>query len=223
MSSNLPPTPLPEPRPFERLADSAVDLPKACLTWIPVTLGAVAWPLLGPPITFMAVLGGWWRVLALRQAVRASPGIRQSLLPRAWLGVAVVWGVLGVATVAAMISRSIGVDPGIPLRPLFEAWRLATLGELMLAMLWVTLEAWSRASLWLLGPMAAAAVALTVAAGLQWMIAIEPALLQQRRFILVAIFLGVIAGGLLAPMLISDGVGRVLKSESDEAFERDSG
>lgn len=222
MSSNLPPTPMPEPRPFERLALASSELPAACRLWLPVTLGGVILPWLGPLLVVLSMLGGWWRVIALRQVLAGSPWLRQSLLPRCWSLVAFLWSSLGVAVSGSSVLLSLGMEPGVSPHHLLNAWRLLTVLELGVAMLWVVRESAARESRWVGLMMAAAAALLAVGGGIQWMVATRPEMLDGRRLLVFAMIAITLLSGAVAPLLIADGVGRVLTSETDEALDRES-
>jgi len=220
MSSNLPPTPLPEPRPFERLADSAVDLPKACRFWIPATAGVIFWPLVGPVVALLAVLGAWWRGIAILQASRASPDLAGCLTFRLWGCGALAVAAFGAVAVTEVVAGSF---LGVRVAPwLLGWWWLATLGEIVMAVLWVAREALRRESRWVLLPLAGALTTLAVAAGLQLLAAAQPDLLSGRRLVVVATIAATALTGVIGPLLIADGIGRVLGSETEEAFERES-
>ena len=219
MTSKLRPTPLPEPTRLDRLATAASEFPNACWLWIPLTTGAVIWPWLGPVLTPIAMLGGWWRVICLRQAIRGSRWLRSSWLPRIWATYAFAWSSLGVAASVAVLLPSLGLEPGLAPHGLLQAWRLATVAEMGLAILWVMREASIRESGWVWLMMTFAAILGVICLGVQWLIHANPAILEGSRLAIFGLFAVLLGAGSVAPLLIADGVGRVLTSEADEVLD----
>jgi hypothetical protein len=198
------------------------ELPMACWLWWPLATGAVTWPWLGPLLTIAAVLGGWWRVICLRQALRGSPWVGASLLPRCWALIAFAWSSLGLAVGVGLILLSLRMQPGVSTSTLLQTWRIAAVAEVLVAILWVLREASVRQSRWVALMMAAAGGLVAICTSLQWLAATRPEAVADSRLVAVAAFAMLLLGGSVAVVLIADGAGRVLASETDEAFDRQS-
>lgn len=219
MPSKLRPTPLPEPTRLDRLASAAAELPVACWLWIPLTTGAVTWPWLGPLLIPIAMLAGWWRVICLRQALEGSRWIRSSTLPRIWARFEVAWSGLGVVVTAAMVLDHIGLEPFLPIQGLLHAWRLATAVGMGLAILWVMREAAIRESPSVRLLMAGAGLLVTFGVCVQWIIGANPDLVSGNKVLAFAMLVLQTGSGVIAGLLVADGVGRVLRSETDEVLD----
>jgi hypothetical protein len=198
---------------------AASELPVACCLWIPVTTGAVNWPWLGPVLTPIAMLAGWWRVICLRQAMEGSRWIRSSRLPRFWARFEVAWSGLGLVVTAAVLLGYIGPEPGLPTQGLLHVWRLATAADMGLAILWVMREAAIRESSSVRLLMAGAGLLVTLGVCLQWIIGANPDLVSGNKVLAFALFVLQTGIGVTSGLLVADGVGRVLRSETDEVLD----
>lgn len=194
----------------------------ACWLWWPLATGAVAWPWLGPLFTVAAVFGGWWRVICLRQALRGSPWVAAALLPRCWALIALGGSSLGVAVGVSLILLSLRMEPGVSTSTLLHIWRIASVAEVLVAILWVLREAGVRQSRWVALMMAGAGALVAISTSLQWLASTRPEAVAESRLVAVGAFSAILLTGSMAVVLIADGVGRVLASEAEEAFDRES-
>jgi hypothetical protein len=212
------PTPPPEERPFERLALGSAELSRACWTWIPVTTGLVGlrWAMVA--LTTIAALGGFWRCIALWEVRRS--GMRDGLL-QCWFACAAAWAATGIAVtgvellaMAGLVEESLETSRGI-----WMAWRMLVGLEITIAVLWVVRESLQRQGIWLaaLGGLGAALCALAV--GTMATVAILGDRVPDRG--LVPVLLGglTLLSGIAGPLMVADGVGRVLQTISLESLD----
>ncbi len=215
-----PPTPLPEPRPFERLASIGSDLPRACWIWLIWGVGAGLWPAVGAPLALIAALGAWWRVMALRTARLTAGSAGSSSWCRIWTSVA--WGSAVVGSVTAVEWCLAGI--GVPWRPtagLATTCRLLVSLEMLLAAAWVASEASERRSGWVLMLLALAATGGLASGCVQVVDALDADALAGSRPLLV-LSRGVMLGGAaVAVLLLADLVGRLMQAMAHEAFEEE--
>lgn len=215
-----PPTPLPEARPFERIALSSTELPRASCFWIPLTAGWVALPFWSVPLSAIVVLGGCWRYLCLRHLKAA--GVADAGLDL-WRKVIAIWCVAGFALTGV---RFAGAIVGLP-EPwdaatdfAWNAWRLLVALELLIATVWTARGCVARDSTW---------AAVVVGAGFAaCMVAIAAQMLVLRLHLpgksLANVLLGaaVLLTGIAGPLLIADASARLLQSMSSEQLEEES-
>lgn len=215
-----PPTPPPQARPFERIALSSAELPRASWFWIPLTTGWIALPILSVPLSAIVVLGGCWRYICLRN-LRAA-GVQDAMLDF-WRRALVIWCVAGFVLTGV---RFAGAIVGLP-EP-WEAvtgyawmvWCLLVTLELLMATVWTARGCVARDSSW-----AAALVGVGFAA---CMVAIALQVLMIRLQLpgknLANMLLGgvVLLAGIAGPVLIADASARLLQSMSSEQLEEES-
>jgi hypothetical protein len=215
-----PPTPPPQARPFERIALSSAELPRASWFWIPLTTGWIALPYLSVPLSAIVVLGGCWRYICLRHLKAA--GVEDATLDF-WRRVLAIWCVAGLALTGI---RFAGVIVGLP-EPWDEiagyawmAWSLMVVLELLVATVWTARGCVSRDSSW-----AAALVGAGFAASI---IAIAVHVLMLRLQLPGKSLLSVLLGGISlltgvgGPLLVADASSRLLQSMSAEQLEEES-
>ncbi len=215
---SLPPTPPVQPRPFERLAALASDLPKGCLAMIPVVSGMVHWGLLGVVLTMLCVLGGFWRVLALHGISRAGSA---DVLTRGWLGIAVTGSLAGLAAFAGRVGGQDG--------PLAEwtsamdiAWRASSLLELLLAVCWIGVGAVQRGSRWMLLLLGLAGIAIVCSVGSQAVLAWRGQTLADQPAVVALLALLALGGGVAGPAIVADGCARLLQSMTGETLDEET-
>ena len=215
-----PPTPPPQARPFERIALSSAELPRAAWFWIPLTTGWIALPFLSVPLSAIVVLGGCWRYICLRN-LRAA-GVQDAMLDF-WRRVLVIWCVAGFVLTGVRFAEAV---MGLP-EPWDEitgyawmAWCLLVVLELLVATVWTARGCMSRDSSW-----AAALVGAGFAASI---IAIAVHVLMLRLQLPAKSLLSVLLGGISlltgvgGPLLVADASARLLQSMSAEQLEEES-
>lgn len=217
-----PSTPLPQRRPFEKIAEGGSDVTFGCWMSIPVAAGMLIWPYAGVPLGALAAIGAWWRVLGLFPvATRDLPGVRTSGWVRIWLLLALVGSMLGILATGATLFGAFGAD--LPwAAALRDLWRAVTLVELVTAMVWVSVEALERESRWAVVLMGIAGVAVVLSAGLQVLVQLAPGTMLPSRPIAVLLILAITGSGALGVLLVADGASRVMASMCSEALEAES-
>ena len=213
----LPPTPPPQDRPFESIAVSSTELPRACWWWLPLTLGLSSIPSALVPVTVFLVLGGWWRHLCLRRLRTA--GADDGLL-RIWRAFLALWCVAGLAIVVWIVEIGSEVLPDESMARALAAWdlwRWMALLEMLLATAWISSGASRRESRW-------AAVLVTAGFGASLIAVLLQDLTQRIPSGPVTLLLGTIrtAGGLAGPLLIADAGSRLLQSMSSESLDEET-
>lgn len=221
-TSELPSTPLPQLRPFEKIAEGGSDLTFGCWMSIPVAAGMLVWPYVGLPLGAIAAIGACWRIFGLLPVGwRALPGARTSVWVRIWMLLAVSGVLLGLVAMGSTLFATFGAD--LPWSgALRNLWRAVTLAELLTAIVWVAVEALDRNSRWALVLMGIAASALILSSGLQVLVQLVPDALLQRRIVAVLVLLCITASGVLGVLLVADGAGRVMASLCSDALEAES-
>jgi hypothetical protein len=215
-----PSTPIPEPRPFERLATIGSDLPRACWIWLIWGVGAGLWPVVGAPLALIAAMGAWWRVLALRSARLAAGSAGSSLWGRFWAWLALGSAVVGSVTAVEWCVAGIGV-PWRPSPGLANACRLLVPLEMLVAAAWVGTEASERRSGWALVMLVLAAAAGLASGGVQVVDAIDTEALAGSRLVLVLTRAVMLGGAAVAVLLLADLVSRLMQALAHEAFDRE--
>lgn len=215
-----PPTPLPEPRPFERLASIGSDLPRACWIWLIWGVGAGLWPAVGAPLALIAALGAWWRVMALRTARLSAGSARSSGWCRIWTWVALGAAVVGSISAVEWCVAGVGVPWG-PTAGLTNTCRLLVPLEMLLAAAWVASEASERRSGWVLMLLALAAAGGLASACVQVVDALDATALAGSRSMLVLSRVVMLGGAAVAVLLLADLVGRLMGAMAHDAFEEE--
>jgi len=213
-------TPPPQARPFERIALSSAELPRACWFWIPLTTGWIALPFWTVPLSAIVVLGGCWRYLCLRNLKAA--GVQDPALGL-WRTVIAIWCVAGFALTGV---RFVGAIVGLP-EP-WEAvagyawmgWCLLVTLELLIATAWTARGCVVRESAWAAAVVGAGFAACMVAIAVQVLMI----RLQLPGKNLANMLLGgvVLLAGIAGPVLIADASARLLQSMSSEQLEEES-
>lgn len=213
-----PPTPPPQVRPFERLALIAADLPKGCLALIPVVSGAILWGWIGTLLGLVSVIGGPWRVLALRGIRTAGAG---GVITGLWLAAATAGSIAGLVSWLSRMTGSVGpIGEWAPTA--LDAWRALGLAELLLATIWVGAGAIERGSRWALVPLGLGALATLASTLAQGALATSADALQDKPLAMAVLGLVALAGGITGPVLVADGVARLLQSLSSESLDEES-
>jgi len=222
-TSESPATPLPQRRPFEKVAEGGSDLAVGCWASIPVAAGMIVWPCVGLPLGAIAAIGACWRVFGLFPvAWRQLPGVQTSGWVRIWMLLAVGGTLIGAVAMAATLLATFGAD--LPWSgALRDLWRTVTLMELLTAAVWVAGEALDRGSRWATVLMGVAGTALVLSAGLQVLVRVAPDALLQNRLMAVLLILFITGSGVLGVLLVADGASRVMASLCSDALEAESG
>ena len=222
-TSESPATPLPQRRPFEKIAEGGSDLAVGCWASIPVVAGMLVWPFVGLPLGAIAAIGACWRVFGLLPvAWRELPGVQTSGWVRIWMLLAVGGTLIGAVAMAATLLATFGAD--LPWSgALRDLWRTVTLMELLTAAVWVAGEALDRGSRWATVLMVVAGMALVLSAGLQVLVQMAPDALLQNRLMSVLLILFITGSGVLGVLLVADGASRVMASLCSDALEAESG
>lgn len=222
-TSESPATPLPQRRPFEKIAEGGSDLAVGCWTSIPVAAGILVWPHVGLPLGAIAAIGAYWRVFGLFPvAWRQLPGVQTSGWVRIWMLLAVSGTLIGAVAMAATLLATFGAD--LPWSgALRDLWRTVTLLELLTAAVWVAGEALDRGSRWATVLMGVAGMALVLSAGLQVLVQVAPDALLQNRLMAVLLILSITGSGVLGVLLVADGASRVMASLCSDTLEAESG
>jgi hypothetical protein len=215
-----PPTPLPQARPFERIALSSTELPRASWFWIPLTTGWIALPFWSVPLSAIVVLGGCWRYLCLRHLKAA--GVQDAALDL-WRRVIAIWCIAGFALTGV---RFAGAIVGLP-EPweavtgyVWMGWCLLVTLELLIATAWTARGCVARDSAWAAAVVGAGFAACMVAIAVQVLMI----RLQLPGKNLANMLLGgvVLLAGIAGPVLIADASARLLQSMSSEQLEEES-
>lgn len=222
-TSESPATPLPQRRPFEKIAEGGSDLAVGCWASIPVAAGMVVWPYVGLPLGAIAAIGACWRVFGLFPvAWRQLPGVQTSGWARIWMLLAVGGTLIGAVAIAVTLLATFGAE--LPWAgALRDLWRTVTLMELLTAAVWVAGEALDRGSRWATVLMGMAGTALVLSAGLQVLVQVAPDALLQNRLMAVLLILFITGSGVLGVLLVADGASRVMASLCSDALEAESG
>jgi hypothetical protein len=215
-----PPSPPSPERPFERIALSSAELPRACWFWIPLTTGWVSLPFLSVPISAIVVLGGCWRYICLRHLKAA--GVRDATLDL-WRRVVAIWCVAGFVLTWV---RFAGAILGLP-EPWEAAagyawmvWCLTVALELLIAAMWMARGCLARDSAWAAALAGAGFAASMLAIALQ----VVMIRLQLPGKSLMSVLLGGVAllAGIAGPLLIADTAARLLQSISSEQLDEEA-
>lgn len=213
----LPPTPPPQDRPFESIALSSTELPRASWWWLPLTLGLFAIRNALVPVSVFLILGGWWRFLCLKR-LRAA-GVEDGLL-RLWRRLLAIWCVTGLFVVAGIAKVGIdGLSEQWMQRAMaaWDLWRLVAVAEMLVATVWIARGAVRRDSAW-----AAVLVGAGFAASLISISLLD--LTQRSAGGPLTLLLGAIRTvcGLAGPLLIADAASRLLQSMSAERLDEEN-
>jgi hypothetical protein len=212
------PTPLPQERPFERIALSSAELPRACWFWIPLTTGLIALPFLSVPMSAIVAMGGCWRYICLRHL--RSAGVHDGML-ELWRRVLGFWCITGLMLTGI---RFVGAVAGLP-EPWAEvagyawmAWCLSAVVEWLLATAWIARGCVARESGWAAGLVGVGLAASMVA------IAVQVLGLQFPGKSVISVLLGGVGlvSGLAGPLLIADASARLLQSMASEQLDEES-
>ena len=169
-------------------------------------------------LSLLAVLGGLWRVLALREIRPTGAG---GVLTGLWLLAATAGSAAGLASSMGRLTGQVGpLGEWVPLAS--NLWRALALAELLLATIWIAAGAIERRSHWALVPLGMGALATVSSAVAQAALVASGEALQDVPLAIAAIGLVAIVGGIAGPALIADGCSRMLQSLSSEALEQDS-
>lgn len=213
-SPELPPTPPPQLRAFERLANAASELSLGCWGWILVAIGAPVWPVVGGLLAMLAAVAAWWRFIALR----AINGSVSGSGPAAWMGMSAVSGIAGTAFGSLSCLRGLGIDLPMPEWP-WPLWTAITAFELAAAIVWVLRGSLERGSTWMALPMGLAATLLLAVIGAH---AISVSIDDAPRVVRVLLLGAVVVGGAAGPLLIADGAARLTLSLCSESLDEES-
>jgi hypothetical protein len=215
-----PPTPPPQARPFERIALSSAELPRAAWFWIPLTTGWIALPLWSVPLSAIVVLGGCWRYICLRH-LRAAGA--QDVMLDFWHRVLAIWCVAGFVLTGVRFAGAIG---GLPepweeiVGYLWMSWCLMVVLELLVATVWTARGCVSRDSSWaavLVGAGFAASITAIAVHVLMLRLQLPGKSLLSVLLCSISLLTGV--GG---PLLVADASARLLQSMSTEQLEEES-